>query len=228
MGNINTNLINIRKQIIAAETAYGRAPHSVQLLAASKAQPIEAIQEAMAAGQFAFGENYIQEALVKISALSDPRLEWHFIGKIQSNKLKAIAQSFHWVHTLTNLEHAKKLNSFRPTHLPSMNVCIEVNIDNETSKSGIVAADVLALAHEINNLSQLKLRGLMAIPTPQENFAEQRKPFHRLQKLLHNLQKQGVAADTLSMGMTNDFNAAIAEGATIIRVGTAIFGPRSK
>lgn len=228
MNNINTNLLNIRKEIIAAETAYGRQPRSVHLLAASKSQPIAAIKEALAAGQSVFGENYVQEALVKIKALDDPQLEWHFIGKLQSNKLKAIAQNFHWVHTLTNLEQAKKLNSFRSTNLPLLNICIEVNIDNEGSKSGIAPVDALALAREIITLHQLKFRGLMAIPAPQETFVEQCKAFHQLKELLHLLQKHGIDADTLSMGMTNDFKAAIAEGSTIIRIGTAIFGPRSK
>ena len=210
----------------AAQTA-GRTADEVHLLAVSKTQPAARIREAWAAGQHAFGENYLQEALDKMKDLADLPIEWHFIGPIQSNKTRPIAEHFHWVHGVARFKIAQRLNDARPDHLPPLNVCIEVNVSGETSKEGVTPLEVPELAHAIGTLPRLKLRGLMAIPAPGNDTAQQRRQFGMLRQQLASLNSQRFALDTLSMGMSHDFPAAITEGATIVRIGTAIFGPRA-
>lgn len=222
---IAQNLADIRAKITAAEMAAQRTPN-VQLLAASKAQPIENIEQAYAAGQRLFGENYLQEALLKIEALSHLNIEWHFIGPIQSNKTRKIAAHFAWVQSVSDLKIAERLNEQRPAYLPPLNICIEINLDNETTKHGVLATDVFALATACVQLPRLKLRGLMAIPAHAENVKAQRAAFARLHSLWQEMRAHGFEIDTLSMGMSQDFEAAIAEGSTMIRVGTALFGAR--
>ncbi len=226
MHKIAKNLSRVSLAIADYEQKYHRRPHSVKLLAVSKGHTIDYIVHAYEAGQRAFGENYLQEALLKMTALADKPIEWHFIGKIQSNKTKKIAEHFLWVHSLDEMKIAKRLNDQRPAHLPPLNVCIEVNISEQTSKSGIHPEDVTLFAKYCTGLTRLKLRGLMAIPEEQHDFAKQRAAFHQLSVLARGLRQTGIAIDTLSMGMSSDMEAAIAEGATIVRVGSAIFGPR--
>jgi len=223
---IAQRLVTVREQIKAAEQQYGRKPGSVQLLAVSKTRPIEDLLEAQHAGQTAFGENYLQDALPKIATLTDPKPEWHFIGPIQSNKTREIAEHFDWVHSIDRLKIAHRLNEQRPENMPPLSVCLQVNIDNEPSKSGVLPDEVLSLATEIQCLPKLKLRGLMAIPFATTDFERQRLAFRRLRELYEQLQQQDISLDTLSMGMTNDLEAAIAEGSTMVRIGTAIFGER--
>lgn len=223
---IAQRLATVHEQIKAAELKFGRKPGSVQLLAVSKTRPIEDLQQAQQAGQTAFGENYLQDALPKIAALTDPKPEWHFIGPIQSNKTRDIAEHFDWVHSLDRLKIAQRLNEQRPDELPALSVCLQVNIDNEASKSGALPSEVLELAAKIHLLPKLRLRGLMAIPAATPDFAQQRQAFHQLRVLYEQLQQQGIPVDTLSMGMSNDLEAAIAEGSTMVRIGTAIFGKR--
>lgn len=225
--SIEANLQAIHQEIIAARQRFARTSSAVELLAVSKTQPVSAILQALQAGQTDFGENYVQEALSKIAALTHEKITWHFIGALQTNKLKAVAQHFSWVHSLAELKHAERLSAYRPATLPALNVCIQVNIDGEATKSGITPADLPALAAAIANLPRLKLRGLMALPKPQQSFAAQRAAFSRVRAAWQALREQGLALDTLSMGMSNDYIAAIAEGATIIRLGTAIFGERN-
>lgn len=224
--SINSHIKTIQQKIAITEQRYDRTPNSVQLIAVSKGHSVEEILQAIAAGQQAFAENYLQEGLEKIKALQDLALIWHFIGPIQSNKAKLIAQNFNWVHTIDRPAIATLLNQYRPQHLPPLNVCIQVNVSQEPSKSGITIAELPALATHISELPKLKLRGLMTIPQPTTTFAEQRKPFHALHLALKALNTRGWLLDTLSMGMSNDYEAAIAEGATFIRLGTALFGPR--
>lgn len=226
---IAQHLHEIKHQIARYEKKYHREAGSVALLAASKKQPIEKIQAAYAAGQFAFGENYLQEALEKIQTAQQLRLEnieWHFIGPIQSNKTKKIAEHFAWAHSVASEKIAKRLNDQRPIHLTPLNICIEVNIDAEPTKSGILPRQVEELALYCRTLPHLYLRGLMTIPAPQATFDAQYQTFHQLFLLLQDLNQQGFMLDTLSMGMSNDFEAAIAAGSTMVRMGTAIFGPR--
>lgn len=225
---IEQNLSTIKTLISAYEKKYHRPPNSVRLVAASKTQPSEKIEFAYHAGQHAFGENYLQEALPKIAALSHLDIEWHFIGPIQSNKTKKIAEHFAWVHSIDDIKIAKRLNDQRPAHLPPLNICIEVNVSDEKTKSGVGMNDVMSLVTACGTLPKLKLRGLMAIPAIHHDFLEQRKEFHKLFTLYESLNTKGFSLDTLSMGMSDDFEAAIAEGATIIRIGTAIFGSRVK
>lgn len=219
-------LKEINLQIRAHEKTYGREPNSVKLLAVSKGQPIAKIEEAIANGQCLFGENYLQEALDKMSHLTNANLAWHFIGTIQRNKTRKIAEHFSWVHAVDNIHIAERLNEQRPNYLPPLNVCIEVNLDNEPQKSGVAITDILVLAKQIAALPHLTLRGLMAIPKPVDIFSEQRASYHRLTLLFERLNAEGFALDTLSAGMSHDFEAAIAEGATIVRIGTGVFGPR--
>jgi pyridoxal phosphate enzyme (YggS family) len=228
MTSISERLQAVKSRLRQAETEAGRAPESVALIAVSKTQPADAIREAHAAGQRAFGENYLQEALEKMAALADLPLEWHFIGPIQSNKTRPIAENFTWVHGIDRLKIAQRLSDARPTGLPALNICIEVNVSGEESKGGLEPNDVQALADAIAQLPGLKLRGLMAIPAPTNDIALQRQQFRMLRELLESLKQLGLALDTLSMGMSEDFPAAIAEGATLVRIGTAIFGPRQK
>lgn len=228
MNHIANNLKKLRERITYAEKVYGREPGSVKLLAVSKSQSIEAISEAIEAGQNAFGENYVQEALAKIAVLKHEKIEWHYIGSIQSNKTKQIAENFSWVHSVDNLNVAKRLNNQRLSDLPPLNVCLQINIDEETTKSGVSLDETFELAKKIVLLTNLKLRGLMVIPAPDKKPVEQRKTFHQLKQMLQSLNAQGFNLDTLSMGMSEDYVVAIAEGATVVRIGTGIFGNRVK
>ena len=226
MTKIRDKLLTIGANIKQFAQKYQRNPEEIQLLAVSKHHPQSMIREAFAAGQTAFGENYVQELLNKAEALNDLPIEWHFIGPLQSNKTKKIAQTASWVHTIDRLKIAKRLNKQRPPELPPLSVCIQLNISGEQSKSGIMLNELATLAQEINQLKQLKLRGLMAIPAPESDFHKQRLAFAKIYQAQQDLIKQGFDLDTLSMGMSNDMEAAIAEGATIVRIGTAIFGKR--
>jgi len=226
MGTIAANLQAVRNRIARAARAAGRAPGDIALLAVSKTFPAARVAEAHAAGQRAFGENHLQEAVEKITVLRHLGLEWHFIGPIQSNKTGPIAAHFEWVHSVEREKIATRLNDARPEGLPSLSVCIQVNVSGETSKSGVAPGEEVRLAEAIARLPRLKLRGLMAIPEPTSDAGLQRRRFALLRELKDSLVARGHALDTLSMGMSDDLEAAIAEGATIVRVGTAIFGPR--
>ena len=207
----------------------GRAPETVHLLAVSKLHPAEAVRQAHAAGLCAFGENYVQEGLDKIAALADlrPVLAWHLIGPLQSNKTRAVAEAFDWVHSVDRLKIAQRLSEQRPDHLPPLNVCLQVNISGEDSKSGVAPADLPALARAVAALPRLRLRGLMSIPEPETDLEAQRRPHRALRALFDQLNDEGLGLDTLSMGMSADLEAAVLEGATMVRIGTAIFGERS-
>tara|TARA_R110001583_G_scaffold195503_2_gene374475 strand:+ start:32145 stop:32861 length:717 start_codon:yes stop_codon:yes gene_type:complete len=226
MTSISANLQAVSARIVAAARAAGRDPASVRLLAVSKTKPAEDVRAAAAAGQRAFGENYVQEGVDKIAALGDAGLEWHFIGPLQSNKTRPVAESFDWVHGIDRLKIAERLSSQRGVDLRPLNVCIQVNVSGETSKSGVTPAEVPALARAIAVLPQLCLRGLMCIPEPSTDQSLVRSRFAALRVLRDALVAEGMTLDTLSMGMSHDLEAAIAEGATIVRVGTAIFGER--
>ena len=226
MIGVTENFRKIQDLLANAATEAGRAPSSVRLLAVSKKKPVEAILEAADAGQREFGENFVQEGLEKIEKCARDDLIWHFIGHLQSNKTRAVAEHYDWVHTIDRIKIARRLSDQRPHHAPDLNVCIEVNVDAEDSKSGVAPGDVTELAHEIAALPRLKLRGLMCLPAIRSEFEAQRKPFAALRGLLESLNEAGLDLDTLSMGMTADYAAAIHEGATIVRVGTAIFGAR--
>jgi len=231
MYNIPDNIKQVSTQLQQSAQQFHRSVDAIMLLAVSKGQNSHALRLAWQAGLSNFGENYLQEALEKITALDDIDPCWHFIGPIQSNKTQDIARHFSWVHSIDRLKIACRLNQQRPEHLPPLNVCIQVNIDREVSKSGIDPEHCLELALAINELPRLKLRGLMVIPRQREQLDTQRQPYHQAAQLLDNLKKSSAALislDTLSMGMSRDMPAAIAEGATIVRVGTAIFGPRTK
>ena len=229
MSPISQNLQAITATIVAAEQEAGRAPASVQLLAVSKTFGADAVLEAVAGGQRAFGENYLQEALDKITALreQDPPLEWHFIGPIQSNKTRPVAEHFDWVHTVEREKIAQRLSEQRPAGMAPLQICLQVNISGEASKSGVAPQELSALAHKVAALPNLTLRGLMAIPEPAEAFEQQRAAFAQLRTLYEQLRADGLALDTLSMGMSADLRAAVFEGATIVRVGSAIFGSRT-
>ena len=228
MTAILSNLQATREAIAQAAKAAQRDVTNVRLLAVSKTFPAQAVREAYQAGQTAFGENYLQEALDKMAQLKDLPLEWHFIGPIQSNKTRPIAENFAWVHSVDRLKIAERLSAHRPQQLPSLNICLQVNVSGEASKSGVAPEEVMQLARDVAQLPQLKLRGLMAIPAPAGDDAAQRAPFALMRQLLEELNRQGLSLDTLSMGMSHDYPAAIQEGATIVRIGTAIFGGRSK
>ncbi|WP_029001548.1 YggS family pyridoxal phosphate-dependent enzyme [Azohydromonas australica] len=229
MTGIAHNLQHTRERIAAACAAAGRSTDGVTLLAVSKTFGAEDVREAHAAGQRAFGENYVQEALDKIAALADLRagLEWHLIGPLQSNKTRVVAESFDWVHSVDRLKVAERLSVQRPESLPPLQVCLQVNVSGEASKSGVPPAEVAALAVQVARLPRLRLRGLMSIPEPAADVEAQRAPHRVLRALLDELRGQGLALDTLSMGMSADLEAAVAEGATIVRIGTAIFGGRT-
>ena len=226
MTGVTENYRKIQDLLAKAAADAGRPADHIQLLAVSKTKPVEAILEAAAAGQRDFGENFVQEGLEKMEKCGRADLNWHFIGHLQSNKTRPVAEHFQWVHTVDRLKIARRLSEQRPAHAPALNVCIEVNIDAEDSKSGVAPEDVAALAREIVPLPGIRLRGLMCLPAIRQGFEEQRKPFARLRKLLESLNESGMQLDTLSMGMSADYAAAIHEGATIVRVGTAIFGAR--
>jgi pyridoxal phosphate enzyme (YggS family) len=226
MIKIRDKLQIIGTEIEKLSEQYQRKKNSVQLLAVSKRHPIEAIQEAFKAGQTAFGESYVQELIKKAEALHEFNIEWHFIGPIQSNKTKQIAETASWVHTIDRLKIAQRLNDQRPENLPPLSVCIQINISNEDSKSGIKGDELNILAEQIAKMPRLQLRGLMAIPAPESDFEEQRKTFAKITALKDQLNQNGHHLETLSMGMSGDMKAAIAEGATIVRIGTAIFGIR--
>lgn len=227
---IPKNLESVRALIAEAAAHAGRDPASVTLLAVSKTFAANAVIEATDAGQHAFGENYLQEALDKQQAVHalrpDLALEWHFIGPIQSNKTRPVAEHFSWAHAVDREKIARRLSEQRPAHLPPLNICLQVNVSGEASKSGVSPAELPALAQAVVTLPNLKLRGLMAIPEPTDDVEHQRKPFTLLRQLQQQLADMGIATDTLSMGMSSDMQVAIAEGATIVRVGTAIFGKR--
>ena len=224
MSTIADNLSALAARIQGAAQAVGRDPASVQLLAVSKTKPASAIREIHAAGLRNVGENYLQEALGKQQELVDLPLIWHFIGPIQSNKTKAIAEHFDWVHSVDRLKIAQRLSEQRPQGLPPLNICLQVNVSGEDSKSGCAAADLPALAQAVAALPNLRLRGLMAIPEPSEDRAEQEAAFATLRQLQDSL---NLGLDTLSMGMSHDLEAAIAQGATWVRIGTALFGARN-
>jgi PLP dependent protein len=228
MASIAENLQQVGARIRRACDAARRPVQSVTLLAVSKTFPADAVRQACAAGQTAFGENYVQEALDKMASLADLRsaTQWHLIGPLQSNKTREVAAAFDWVHSVDRAKIAQRLSAQRPAGLPPLNVCLQVNISAEATKSGVLPADVSALAREVAALPGLKLRGLMAIPEPAAEPKAQRAPHRALKVLLDELNAQGLALDTLSMGMSADLEAAIVEGATIVRVGTAVFGAR--
>lgn len=226
MENFVETLKKIHIRIDAAGQKYGRDSGSVRLVAVSKTQSADRVRSAIQAGQLEFGENYAQEALAKIDKLRQPGLVWHFIGPVQSNKTRLLAENVDWVHTIDSLRIAKRLSDARPAHLPELNVCLQVNISSESSKSGADPVQLPELAHQVTELPRLRLRGLMVIPAVQRDLERQRVPFHRTRQLLERLNADGLQLDTLSMGMSDDIEAAIAEGATIVRVGTAIFGAR--
>jgi len=226
MTTISINLQAVRNRISAACAAAGRPADAVQLLAVSKSWSAACVREAAACGQEAFGENYVQEGIEKIAELADLNLEWHFIGPLQSNKTRAVAENFAWVHSVDRIKIAERLAVQRPAHLPPLQVCVQVNVSREASKSGCTPAAASALAHAIAALPQLRLRGLMAIPAVTDDAVLQRQNFAQLSSLFNQLNIEGLALDTLSMGMSHDLEAAILAGATMVRVGTAIFGKR--
>jgi pyridoxal phosphate enzyme (YggS family) len=228
MSYIAEKLQAVTAQIVAAARNAGRDPSEIALLAVSKTISPDLLMEAHAAGQRAFGENYLQEALDKMAALKDraPDIEWHFIGPIQSNKTRPIAENFSWVHSVDRLKIAQRLSEQRPSGLPPLNICVQVNVSGEASKSGCTPQDLPALAQALARLPGLSLRGLMTIPEPAATEAGQRRPLRTLRELADQLRAQGLVLDTLSMGMSADLDAAIAEGATMVRIGTAIFGER--
>lgn len=226
MTSITQNLQAVQHAIAQAARAAERDPQEIKLLAVSKSFPTSAILEAHEAGQRLFGENYVQESLPKIEALSDLPIQWHFIGPIQSNKTRAIARNFSWVHSVDNLKIAERLSAQRPDNLPPLNVCIQINTSGELSKSGVGMGQVAGLARAIAQLPRIKLRGLMSIPAFAANLEMQRIPFSQLREIKDSLNTLGLTLDTLSMGMTHDLHAAVLEGSTMVRVGTGIFGER--
>ncbi len=226
MNTITARLNQVRQRIDDAEKRYDRPPGSVSLLAISKTKPASAVLEALNAGQRCFGESYVQDALSKIEALAKHGIEWHFTGPIQSNKTRAIATHFSWVHSVDRLKIAQRLNDQRPADLKPLNICLQINMSHEKNKSGISPEALFPMAEALSLMPNIKLRGLMTIPEATKNRENQRKSFSQLRKLQQKLIKNGYSPDTLSMGMSGDLEAAIAEGATIVRIGTALFGSR--
>jgi len=224
--SVSANLAQVRKRIELACLAAGRPANAVHLLAVSKTMPAQAVRDAYAAGQVAFGENYIQEGVDKIASLADLPLEWHCIGPIQSNKTKLVAENFAWVHSIDRLKIAERLSAQRPANLPALQICLQVNVDGGSNKSGVTPVELLALAQAVAQLPRLQLRGIMTIPEPAENEAAARAVHRQAKDLFDGLKAAGLNVDTLSMGMTGDLEAAVAEGSTCVRVGTAIFGQR--
>jgi len=227
MSSIPLNLQAVRQRIEIATRAAGRPAHSVLLVAVSKSFSSAAVREAASAGQRDFGENYLQEGLGKVRELGALGLTWHYIGPIQSNKTRAIAEHFDWVHTIERGKIAERLSQARGAGQTELQACIQVNVSGEASKSGVAPGEVAALARQVAGMARLKLRGLMAIPQPARDERLQRMPFAQLRELRDRLNREGLVMDTLSMGMSADLEAAIAEGATMVRVGTAIFGERT-
>ena len=227
MTSIAANLQAVRARIFTASAAAGRTAESVSLLAVSKTWPASAVSDAAAAQQRMFGENYVQEAVAKIATLAAQKLEWHFIGPLQNNKTKLVAENFAWVHSIDNLKTAQRLAQQRPAGSPALNVCVQVNVSDEATKGGVSVATTMNLAREISLLPNLHLRGLMTIPAATTDVLMQRQQLSILRELKENLNRGGLNLDTLSMGMSHDLEAAILEGATIVRVGTAIFGERN-
>jgi pyridoxal phosphate enzyme (YggS family) len=226
MSTLASALQSVRDRIDRAARTAGRNPSGIALLAVSKAWPAIRIREAWHAGQRAFGENYAQEGVQKIGQLSDLQIEWHFIGPIQSNKTRLLAENFAWVHSVDREKTAERLSTARPPHLPPLNICLQINVSGESTKSGVAPEQAAALARVVGALPGLRLRGLMAIPRREHDEAAQHRSFRIVRELKDRIVAEGVALDTLSMGMSDDLEAAILEGATIVRVGTAIFGPR--
>jgi pyridoxal phosphate enzyme (YggS family) len=224
--SVSANLAQVRKRIELACLAADRPANAVHLLAVSKTMPAQAVRDAYAAGQVAFGENYIQEGVDKIASLADLPLEWHCIGPIQSNKTKLVAENFAWVHSIDRLKIAERLSAQRPANLPALQICLQVNVDGGSNKSGVTPVELLALAQAVAQLPRLQLRGIMTIPEPAENEAAARAVHRQAKDLFDGLKAAGLSVDTLSMGMTGDLEAAVAEGSTCVRVGTAIFGQR--
>jgi len=227
MNQIPDRLAQVRKRIAEAALACGRDPEEISLLAVSKTKPVADVLSAYEAGQRAFGENYLQDALPKIRAAQEPGIEWHFIGRLQSNKTADISRHFAWVHGLDRLKHAKRLSAQRPADLPPLQVCLQVNLSGEASKGGVTPAGLTELAAEVAGLPRLRLRGLMTMPDPGTDPVDQRAVFAGLRRLLEQLRAGGLALDTLSMGMSGDMEAAITEGSTMVRIGTDIFGART-
>ena len=225
---ISAKIAKILERVRLAAEKSQRTEDRISLLAVSKNHPAESIRTAFECGLEDFGESYLQEALAKMEELADLPLTWHFIGPIQSNKARPIAEHFAWVHSVDRGKIARRLSDYRPAGMPPLQICLQVNISGETSKSGVSLEELPRLALEVMQLPRLQLRGLMAIPAPADGFSEQREPFARLREALAGLQSLGPGLDTLSMGMSDDLEAAIAEGSTIVRVGTGIFGPRKR
>jgi pyridoxal phosphate enzyme (YggS family) len=230
MTMIGDDLQQVKNRIEAACVTAGRDPAGVRLLAVSKTFGADAVRDAHAAGQTAFGENYVQEGLDKIEALADLRasLEWHCIGPLQSNKTRPVAEQFDWVHSIDRLKIAERLSAQRPAHLPPLNVCLQVNVDGGANKSGVPPGEALELARAVAALPHLRLRGLMAIPEPAPDFAAQRDLCLRAHAVFESIRGAGIALDTLSLGMSADLEAAVSAGSTMVRVGTAIFGGRAR
>ena len=230
MNTVQDNLLNIKNEIKKIAKECGRDPNTIQLIAVSKTKPVEQITEAINAGQLAFGENYVQEGIEKIQYfeknMPNNDLIWHFIGPLQSNKSKLVAEHFDWMHTIDRFKIAQRLSDQRPNHMAKLNVLIQVNISQEASKSGVKPEEVTELVKQIVALPNLNLRGLMAIPEIENDYDKQLKVFTKMQQLLHSLQKDYPFMDTLSMGMSGDMPAAISAGSTMVRIGTAIFGAR--
>jgi pyridoxal phosphate enzyme (YggS family) len=225
---VTKNFRKIQDLLAKAAADAARPADSVHLLAVSKRKPVEAILEAIEAGQHDFGENFVQEGLSKVEKIDDDTLVWHFIGHLQANKTSAVAEHFQWVHTVERLKIAKRLSRQRPHFAADLNVCIQVNIDREEGKSGVLPENLDELAMAVAELPKLRLRGLMCLPAVRATFEAQREPFARLRNHLQSLREYGLDLDTLSMGMSGDYAAAIHEGATIVRIGTALFGEREK
>ena len=226
MIRVTENFRKIQDLLAQAAADAGRSREEIRLLAVSKEKPVEYVLEAASAGQRDFGENFVQEGLKKMDEAGRDDLIWHFIGHLQANKTRPVAERFHWVHTVDRLKIAERLSRQRPVYANDLNICIQVNIDEEAAKAGVPATEVLQLAQAVSELRGLRLRGLMCIPAVRQGFEEQRKPFAKMRMLAESLRESGINTDTLSMGMTADYAAAIHEGATIVRIGTALFGAR--
>ncbi|MEE8220551.1 MAG: YggS family pyridoxal phosphate-dependent enzyme [Woeseiaceae bacterium] len=226
MIRVTENFRKIQDLLAQAAANAGRSREEIRLLAVSKEKPVECVLEAASAGQRDFGENFVQEGLKKMDEAGRDDLIWHFIGHLQANKTRPVAERFHWVHTVDRLKIAERLSRQRPVYANDLNICIQVNIDEEAAKAGVPAAEVLQLAQAVSELRGLRFRGLMCIPAVRQGFEEQRKPFAQMRMLADSLRESGINTDTLSIGMTADYVAAIHEGATIVRIGTALFGAR--